>query len=151
MPASAKGKKVFLEFEGARQGADFYVNGHHVGLHENGVMAVGYDITPYIKYGKENVVAVRTDNDWKYHERATKSPFQWNNNNFNSNYGGLPKSVWLHITDPVYQTLPLFSSLQTTGTYVYATDINVKSRTADIHAESEVRNESKKPSMSAIL
>lgn len=144
VPASDKGKKVFLEFEGVRQGADFYVNGHHIGLHENGVMAVGFDITPYIKFGKENVVAVRTDNDWRYRERATKSGFQWNDRNFNANYGGIPKSVWLHVTDPVYQTLPLFSNLKTTGTYVYATDINVKSRTAEIHAESEVKNESKK-------
>lgn len=144
VPASDKGKKVFLEFEGVRQGADFYVNDHHVGLHENGVMAVGFDVTPYIKFGKENVVAVRTDNDWRYHERATKSGFQWNDRNFNANYGGIPKSVWLHVTDKVYQTLPLFSNLKTTGTYVYATDINVKSRTADIHAESEVKNESKK-------
>ena len=65
IPASDKGRKVFLEFEGVRQGADFYLNGHHLGLHENGVMAVGFDITPYVKFGKENVLAVRTDNDWR--------------------------------------------------------------------------------------
>ena len=33
---------MFIEFEGVRQGADFYVNGNHIGLHENGVMAVGF-------------------------------------------------------------------------------------------------------------
>ena len=38
LPKSAKGKKVFIEFEGVRQGADFYLNGKHIGLHENGVM-----------------------------------------------------------------------------------------------------------------
>lgn len=144
VPASAKGKKVFLEFEGVRQGADFYVNGQHIGLHENGVMAVGFDITPYIRYGKENVVAVRTDNDWDYRERSTDSRFQWNDRNFNANYGGIPKNTWLHIADPVYQTLPLYSNLGTTGTYIYATDIKVKSRTADIHAESEVKNDGRK-------
>lgn len=144
LPASAKGKKVFVEFEGVRQGADFFINGHNIGLHENGVMAVGFDITPYVKYGKENVMAVRTDNDWRYKERSTGSGFQWNDRNFNVNYGGIPKSTWLHITDPVYQTLPLYSNLGTTGTYVYATDINVGKRTADIHAESEVKNDSKK-------
>lgn len=91
LPRSAKGKKIFIEFEGVRQGADFYLNGHRIGLHENGVMAVGFDLTPYIDYSGTNVVAVRVDNDWKYRERATGSEFQWNNNNFNVNYGGIPK------------------------------------------------------------
>lgn len=145
VPASAKGKKIFIEFEGARQGADFFLNGHHIGLHENGVMAVGFDVTPYINFGKENVIAVRTDNNWRYKEKSTGSAFQWNDRNFNANYGGLPKNVWLHITNPVYQTLPLFSQLGTTGTYIYATDIDVKKHTAVINAESEVKNETKKP------
>lgn len=140
LPADAKGKKIFIEFEGVRQGADFYLNGKHLGLHENGVMAVGFDLTPYIKKG-DNVLAVRVDNSWNYKERATQTPIQWNDRNFNANYGGIPKNVWLHITDRVYQTLPLYSDLQTTGVYVYATDINIKERHAVIHAESEVKNE----------
>ena len=141
LPKTAKGKKVFIEFEGVRQGADFYLNGNHIGLHENGVMAFGFDLTPYINYNGENVIAVRIDNNWKYKERATDTEFQWNNNNFNSNYGGIPKNVWLHITDKLYQTLPLYSNLQTTGVYIYASDIRVGSRQAVINAESEVRNE----------
>jgi len=32
-------------------------------------MAVGFDLTPYIKYGQENVMAVRIDNNWNYKER----------------------------------------------------------------------------------
>lgn len=145
LPKTAKGKKVFIEFEGVRQGADFYLNGKHIGLHENGVMAVGFDLTPYLNFGGENTLALRIDNDWRYKERATGSQFQWNDRNFNANYGGIPKNVWLHITDKLYQTLPLYSNLQTTGVYVYATDIKVKSREALIHAESQVRNEYSKP------
>lgn len=151
VPSSAKGKKIFLEFEGARQGADFYLNGHHLGLHENGVMAVGFDITPYVRYGKENVLAVRTDNNWRYKERSTGSGYQWNDRNFNANYGGIPKNVRLHISDQVYQTLPLFSQLGTTGTYIYATDIKVKSRTATVNAETEVKNDGKKAVKATLL
>ena len=55
LPREAKGKKVFVEFEGLRMGADFYLNGHHLGYHENGVMAVGLDLTPYINYGGETL------------------------------------------------------------------------------------------------
>ncbi|EOS01153.1 hypothetical protein C799_03007 [Bacteroides thetaiotaomicron dnLKV9] len=144
LPKTAQGKKVFIEFEGVRMGADIWLNGKHVGLHENGVMAFGIDLTPYLNFGGENVIAVRCDNDWKYKERATGSGFQWNDINFNANYGGIPKNVWLHITDKLYQTLPLYSNLQTTGVYVYATDIRVKSREAVINTESEVRNEHNK-------
>ena len=40
-----------------------------------------------------------------------------------------------------YQTLPLYSNLKTTGVYIYAEDIRVKSRKAVVHAESEIKNE----------
>jgi hypothetical protein len=141
LPASDNGKKVFLEFEGVRFAAEVYVNGQKVGLHENGVMAFGFDISDKIKFDADNVIAVRVDNDWKYHEQASKSPFQWNNSNFNANYGGIPKNVLLHVSGNVYQTLPLYSNLKTTGTYVYATDFDIKEKKAVINAESEVKNE----------
>ena len=137
--ADTKGK-VFIEFEGARQGADVWVNGQKVGFSDNGVMAFGFDITPFIKKG-ENVIAVRCNNSWTYRDRTLNSRYQWNDKNFNANYGGLPKNVWLHITGKLYQTLPLYSNLGTTGTYVYATDIDIAARKAVIHVESEVRNE----------
>ena len=136
------GKKVFVEFEGVRQGGEFFLNGQYLGLHENGVMAVGFDLTPYMKEG-DNVLAVRTDNNWFYREKRTNSKFQWSDRNFNANYGGIPKNVFLYVTDEVYQTLPLYSNLKTTGVYVYATDFDIKGRKAKIHAESEVRNDSR--------
>ncbi len=141
LPADAKDKKVFLEFEGVRFGGDFYLNGKHVALHENGVMAVGIDITDDVDFEGENVIAVRLDNNWDYKEKATGSTYQWNNINFNANYGGIPKNVYLHVTDKVYQTLPLYSNLGTTGTYVYAKDIDVSKRSATVTAEAEVKNE----------
>lgn len=142
IPELKSNQKVFVEFEGVRQRGDFYLNGHYLGKHENGVMAVGFDLTPHIKEG-ENVIAVRTDNDWMYREEGTNSKFQWNDRNFNANYGGIPKNVFLYVTDNVYQTLPLYSNLKTTGVYVYAQDFDIQGRKATIHAESEVRNDSK--------
>ena len=144
IPELKSNQKVFVEFEGVRQRGDFYLNGHYLGRHENGVMAVGFDLTPHIKEG-ENVIAVRTDNDWMYREEGTNSKFQWNDRNFNANYGGIPKNVFLYVTDNVYQTLPLYSNLKTTGVYVYAQDFDIQGRKATIHAESEVRNDSKAP------
>ena len=139
-----EGVKYFIEFEGVRQGADVYLNGQKVGFSDNGVMAFGFDLTPYIKQGR-NVLAVRCDNSWTYRDRVLNSRYQWNDKNFNANYGGIPKNVYLHITDKLYQTLPLYSNLGTTGTYVYATDIDVAGHKAVIHVESEVRNEDSRP------
>ena len=142
--ANIANKKVFIEFEGVRQGADFYLNGKHLGFSENGVMACGFDLTPYIKEGS-NTIAVRCDNSWTYRSRQYNSRYQWNDRNFNANYGGIPKNVFLHITDKLYQTLPLYSNLGTTGTYIYATDFDIPGHKATIHAESQVRNEDSKP------
>ncbi|RZA33485.1 MAG: DUF4982 domain-containing protein [Lysobacteraceae bacterium] len=138
------GQKVFLEFEGARQAAEVFVNGRRIGLHENGVTAFGFEISGALVKG-ENVVAVRTDNRWDYKEQATGQRYQWADRNFNANYGGLPKNLRLHVTEPLYQTLPLVSNLGTTGVYVYARDFDIPGRSATIAAESEVRNDSKQP------
>ena len=142
-------KKFFIEFEGVRFGARCFLNGQELGWGENGVMAFGFDLTPYINRSGENVLAVFVDNDWRYKEHADKdvrSGFQWNDKNFFCNYGGINKNVWLHVMQSdVYQTLPLYSNLQTTGVYVYATGHDVKARSAVIHAESEVKNDSPMP------
>ncbi|MGH8853104.1 MAG: glycoside hydrolase family 2 protein, partial [Telluria sp.] len=136
------GQKVFLEFEGARQAAEVFVNGKRIGLHENGVTAFGFEISAALVRG-QNVVAVRTDNRWDYREQATGQRYQWADRNFNANYGGLPKNVRLHVTEALYQTLPLVSNPGTTGVYVHARDFDIKARRATISAESEVRNDSK--------
>ena len=135
--------KVFIEFEGVRQGADFYLNGHHLGFSENGVMACGFDLTPYIKEG-ENWITAICDNSWNYRSRKHDSRYQWNDKNFNANYGGIPKNVWLHVTGKLHQTLPLYSDLGTTGTYVYANNFDIANRKAQICVESQVKNDDNK-------
>lgn len=146
LPADAVGKKVFLEFEGVRQGGEFYLNGKWIGRHENGAMAVGFDVTEVVLPApQENVVAVRTDNAWDYREKSSNSRYQWSDRNFNANYGGIPKNVKLHITDKLHQTLPLWSNLKTTGGYIYASDFDLPAKAATINAESEVRNEHAEP------
>ncbi len=67
---------------------------------------------PYIKEGEHCTGSIVRHNDWMYREKSTNSKFQWNDRNFNANYGGLPKNVFLYVTDEVYQTLPLYSNLK---------------------------------------
>ncbi len=142
LPAGTTDKKVFLEFEGIRQGGEFFLNGRFIGRHENGVMAFGFDITNQLNPPpQENVLAARIDNSWTYHEQATNSPIQWTDRNFYANYGGINKNVFLHVTDKLYQTLPLYSTLGTTGVYVHADEFDIAGRRATITAETQVKNE----------
>ncbi len=135
------GRKVFIEFEGVRQCADVWVNDRYVGYNDNGIVGFGFDLTPYVNEG-ENRIAVRVDSRATYLERTSGTKHQWNDMSFNANYGGINKNVNLHVTDLVYQTLPLYRNLGTTGTYIYAKDIDVPARRATVNVESEVRNES---------
>ena len=58
---------------------------------------------------------------------------------------GISKSVWLHVTGKLYQTLPLYSSLGTTGAYIWASEFNIPAHSAKITAESQVRNDDDAP------
>ncbi|MET0647108.1 MAG: DUF4982 domain-containing protein [Pyrinomonadaceae bacterium] len=141
LPSGSAGMKVFLEFEGIKQAGEFYLNGKHIGRHENGITAFGFDVTDALRPApEENVLAVRVDNAWEYKERATGSGFQWNDRNFYANYGGINKNVFLHVTDRLHQTLPLYSNLGTTGVYVHAKEFDIRGRSATVTAESQVRN-----------
>jgi beta-galactosidase len=143
VPAQYKGGKVFLEFEGIRQAGEFYLNGKFISRHENGINAFGLDITDTVKFAPEdNVIAARIDSSYRYKEKATDTNFQWNSGDFNVSYGGINKNVYLHVASKVYQTLPLYGSLGTTGVYVYPSAIDVKERSALINVVSQVRNES---------
>jgi len=124
VPSEFSGKKVFIEFEGAGKAAEIWVNGTKLGVNEDEIMAFGFDLSPYIHFGKgkDNVIAVRLD-------KST----------------GLTRNVFLHITDKLYQTLPLYNNLKTKGVYVFADNFDVKGKRAIVHIESEVRNDYDKP------
>lgn len=153
------GKKMLLELEGVRQAAYLWVNGNFIGYYEAGVNPFGFDVTEYIHTdGSDNVIALALDNtsargiaNDKYLRETkpgtepgsnTGDHYQWNTNEFNPTIGGLTRDVILHVKNDVYQTLPLYSNLKTTGTYVYGTNINPQDGTAVLNVEAEVRNES---------
>jgi beta-galactosidase len=143
LPASAKDGKVFLEFEGLKQAGRFWVNGKFAGKHENGVTPCGLDLTGLVNFGDaENVIAVKVDNSNNYKEEATGVEFEWMGRAFNPNYGGLNHDIWLHLTGKVYQTLPLYENLKTTGIYVYPSNFSIKDKACDVNLEAQVRNES---------
>jgi beta-galactosidase len=142
LPAGTDDQKVFLQFDGMRQAGRFFLNGQMIGKYENGVTAVGFDITRFIKFGgQENIIAVKVDNSPGYKEEATDTPFQWNSKDFNPNFGGLNRNATLILTGKIYQTLPLFENLKTSGIYIYPEAIDLKKKTAEVKVEAEVINE----------
>jgi len=63
LPASSMGKKVFIEFEAARQIAEVYLNGQLLGVSKSGFTPFGFDLTAHLRpAGQPNVLAVMCDN-----------------------------------------------------------------------------------------
>jgi beta-galactosidase len=62
LPQSFQGKKVYIEFEAVRQVAEVYLNGKLLGTSKTGFIPFGFDLTPYVQFGKTNVLAVMCDN-----------------------------------------------------------------------------------------
>jgi beta-galactosidase len=59
-PADAKGKKTYVYFEGVYDNSEVWINGHYLGKRPNGFVSFQYDMTPYLKTGR-NVIAVKVD------------------------------------------------------------------------------------------
>lgn len=57
LPADWDGRKVFAEFDGVDSFFYLFVNGHYVGFSKNSRNAARFDITPWVKLGK-NMIAV---------------------------------------------------------------------------------------------
>lgn len=58
-----KNKLVFLRFQGANTITTVYVNGQPAGTHTGGYTAFCVDITPFIKIGADNLIAVKVNNE----------------------------------------------------------------------------------------
>lgn len=138
LPANQQDKKVFIEFESVRQIADVYLNGVHLGKNQTGFIPFGYDLTPYLtKDGSDNVLAVKVNNERGDNFRDN-FPLVWNHEHWHPTHGGIYRNVYLHTTNPVHVTLPLYDNLKTVGTYVYAENVNKSS--ADVTVQAQVQN-----------
>ena len=140
IPQSYAGKKVFLEFEAARQAAHVYLNGQLLeGVCENGFIPFGYDLTPYLNFGGTNQITVMVDNSFPYYVEGTTDALSWHDSHWHPTHGGLYRNANLYVTDKLHVTLPLYSFLETQGVYVYTSDETQES--AEVHIETEIQNE----------
>ncbi|REG99456.1 glycoside hydrolase family 2 TIM barrel-domain containing protein [Flavobacterium aquicola] len=89
LPAFYQNKKLTLYFEGVYMNSEVFINGVSVGVWPYGFSTFYYDITPYIKPGQKNVVAVRVDN-------SQQKNCRWYTGS------GIYRHVWLLTTDSVH-------------------------------------------------
>lgn len=61
VPDNRSGEKVYLYFEGIYNRSEVFINGQSVGKRPNGYISTLYDVTPYVKFGQDNLIAVRVD------------------------------------------------------------------------------------------
>ncbi|PZX17241.1 beta-galactosidase [Breznakibacter xylanolyticus] len=88
IPASDKGKSIFLDVDGAMSHAMVWCNGTLVGGWPYGYNSWRLDLTPYLKLGASNQLAIRVDNP---NHSARWYPG-----------GGIYRNVWLVKTQPVH-------------------------------------------------
>ncbi|MEI8113290.1 MAG: sugar-binding domain-containing protein [Bacteroidia bacterium] len=118
VPDSEKGNKVFIYFEGVYNHSEVFINGTSVGKRPNGYISLMYDLTPYIKFGQENVLSVRVDHSLERDSR-------WYSGS------GIYRDVYLVYAQPVH--------LDLWGVYFKATTITAKK--ADVAVATTVNNE----------
>ena len=119
LPASDKGRRLWIEVDGAFRDSSVFVNGWFVGHNDSGYGGARYDITDVARCGEKNVIAIQVDathpEGWFY-EGA-----------------GIYRHVWLVKTAPV--------ALAPDSVFVYSEfPKNVPTDAATIHLEAQIDN-----------
>ena len=57
-----RGQVFRIEFDGVYMNSSVWINGHLLGTRPYGYISFSYDLTPYINWGGDNVIAVKVDN-----------------------------------------------------------------------------------------
>ncbi|WP_349361949.1 MULTISPECIES: glycoside hydrolase family 2 TIM barrel-domain containing protein [unclassified Paenibacillus] len=89
-PSSPK-QRVYIQFDGIHNNSEVWINGHFVGKRPYGYVSFQYDLTPYIRWDEDNVIAVKVDN-------TTLPPDRWYSGS------GIYRNVWLICTDYIHVT-----------------------------------------------
>jgi beta-galactosidase len=107
VPAVDAGQKIYLDVDGAMAYATVWLNGQFVGGWPYGYASWRVDLTPFLKFGGDNVIAIRLDNP--------RNSSRWYPG------GGIYRNVWLVKTAPVH--------VAHWGTYVTTPEIKTSAAT----------------------
>ena len=109
-----EGKRLYIDFDGVYMNSEVFINGHSLGVRPYGYVSFSYDLTPYIKWGGKNVVAVRVDN-------AEQPNSRWYSG------CGIYRNVWLTKLNPMH--------IAQWGTFITAEDVSKNSARLNIRTK----------------
>lgn len=109
-----EGKRLYIDFDGVYMNSEVFINGHSLGVRPYGYVSFSYDLTPYIKWGGKNVVAVRVDNGEQPNSRWYSGC-------------GIYRNVWLTKLNPVH--------IAQWGTFITAEDVSKNSARLNIRTK----------------
>jgi beta-galactosidase len=121
IPAREKDRKIFISFDGIYNNSEVWINGTSFGKRPNGYISFQYEITSYLKPGKENLIAVKVDHS-KYGDS------RWYTGS------GIYRNVKLIFTSPVH--------IEKWGVSAVSKNVSVDKATLDIQVS--VNNETHK-------
>ena len=126
-----QGKSVELTFEGVAHDAVVYVNGTEVKAHHCGYTAFSVELAKYLKYGEDNVLAVRVDS----RENLNIPPFGYAIDYMT--FGGMYREVYVQVRNKTHLAdvfvKPQIHPLQVT------TEITVQNISDGITLQQEIR------------
>ena len=125
---SLKGKRIFLRFEGVASVAEVYINKAFAGNHFGAYSAFAIEISTLLKYGEENEILVKADNN----SRPDVIPI---NHTLFGVYGGMYRPVQLIVTEKLNITVTDYASPG-----VYISQNNVSKKSADVRVRVKVDN-----------
>jgi len=135
VPSSLNGKHVAVKFEGAMQVADVYLNGKHLMTHEGGYLPFYIDLSDELKFGDENILLVKLNNEDNRLVPPGKSiddlDFNW--------FSGIYRNVWLVVKDQVHISDPIDAD-RVAGGGLFITYSDVSGEKATVNLEADVEN-----------
>lgn len=137
--ASWKGKQLFLHFEAIMGKSKVWINGTLVNEHFGGFLPVIANITEYIKYGEDNVIAVWADNsnDPSYPPGKPQDQLDF------TYFGGIYRDCWMIVHNNVFITDPNYEN-ETAGGGLFVSFGQISEKSAEVRLDAHIRNLSDK-------
>jgi len=96
LPASARGRRVFVDFEGVMTASTVWLNGQSLGEYKGGFTPFSFELTSHVDFDRDNILAVEVDSS----ERKDIPPFGYEVDYLT--FGGIYREVSLRIVSPTY-------------------------------------------------
>jgi len=96
VPADARGRRIFVDFEGVMTASTVWINGVRLGEYKGGFTPFSFELTSHVDFDRDNLLAVEVDSS----ERPDIPPFGYEVDYLT--FGGIYREVSLRIVSPTF-------------------------------------------------